>query len=425
MDGDSLFEEVDVTDEHEQLTRVSENLAVLDAYYDEIAATGGIGRDQAKALVNECGVLINSRYPPQSFTDVPSRTNLSVAMEGMVERTAQLLWELLKKAAELLMKTVQWVVALIKTRRITSRNTARKVGSIQAVKTANDSLKETGVGSVAATKGNQHVVDDTSEDIEQNKQLFNNNFNDLVADILTNGKFCQLVRWLGMSVFDTAPIIRDKLALFDHILRSHSNLADQSVVLIQVAELNTIATPIDAVAITEQLRKAGLYTGHEALGMLPALRIVFEEYLKLRQGDVYDVVDIDTIVTYFAATDASVIAPFLLAPDEVLRTMEDIERQLHRIHGIDPSNAAPQRVRTAFQGAVKCLTDEIYALRLYINTVEGCSVTQDRLCDDVWKYEQAVFSHYRAKAAGATDSSLVERVNEIQSTLKTSLQRFH
>lgn len=424
---DVLFEDIDVSDEQAGWTRVVDNLKTLDSYYDEISRTGGISRDHARVLVQECGVAMGERYPLQSFTDVASRTNLGVAMESMVDRTAKLVFELLQKAADLLLKVVAWVVDLIKNRRDRSRRTAQKTESIRVVGEANKELAEAGVGNVDTSGAAAKDVAAAQSAVTSAVEIYEHNFNDLVADIITSGEFSRMVREVSNTVFDFAPLLRDKLMLFDKVLRTQVRPGDTTGNMMEVSELRTIATsiPVDGIVMLMRRGKLDVIAGKDGKPRLAeAMRVLFDAYQQRRMGRDYDPVNIQIVADYLTATHSAVIAPFMLAPDETSRTMGEIKRELQRIRNLQPSHMAPAENREAFQQAVAVLTEEVNAMQLFISVIEGCSLTQDRLVDDIWRYETAQFQLNRAKAGVSNNSSLVDEVNRIQGTLRSTLSRF-
>lgn len=424
---DVLFQEVDVADEQDAWTRISESMMVLESYYDEISRTGGIDRTTARALVEQCGVMMSERYPLQSFTEVASRTNYAVALESVVERSAKLVFELLKQAAELLLKVVRWVIDLIRNRRDRNRRTAAKTQSIAAVDQANRELKGAGVEDVKPQGDDAKATVAAQNAVAAAVEIYEQNFNDLVADILTSGEFSRLVREISNTVFEVAPVIRNKLVLFDKILRTHVKPGDNTGNMIELAELRTIAKPVPVDNIVMLLKRGGQRVESAADGqprLSESMRVLMDAYQQKRMGSEFDPVNIQVVADYLSATDSKVIAPFMLAPDETAKTMEEIGRELQRIRNLEPSHAAPPENRQAFQNAVVVLTDEVNALRLLVSVIEGCSLTQDRLVDDIWRYETAQFQYYRAMAGVSNNSSIVDEVNRIQSELRHTLNRF-
>ena len=423
---DVLISEVDVSEEQDAWTRIVGSLETLDSYYDEIAKSGGIDRDQARVLVEECGVMMQERYPINSFTEVASRTNFSVAMESIIDRNAQLLVELLKKAAEILLKILRWVLDLVTARRARSQQTARKTLSIQAVDQANRDLREAGVENVMEDDGGKGSVA-ASSIVTTAVETYEANFNDLVADLLTSGRFTGMARELSHTVFEFAPLLRDKLMLFDKVLRTNVRHGDVAGNTVEISELRTIAMPIPITSVKMLMQRGGVdvrASGEGKPTLSDAMRRLFDIYQQLRLGREYDPVDIRVVADYLSATNSRVVTPFFLAPDEIAKSMREITQELQRIHSFEPSKVAPVENREAFQAAVAVLTEEVNALRMFIAVIEGCSAMQDRLVDDIWRFETAQLQYYRAKAGASNNSALVDQVNQIQRELGTALRRF-
>lgn len=430
---ENLLDEVDIASEQRDWTRILDALEVLDSYYEEITRAGGVSREQAQSLVQECGVAMGERYPPQSFTEIASRTNLTVAMEGMVDRSCQLIFELLKKAADLFMRVVEWVLQLMRQRRERQRQMMDRTRSIASVGQANQDLKLAGIDLSSLNEDQKLEVETSADAVENAADVYETNFNDLTAEILQSGTFPRLVRSLAFTAFEYAPLIRDKLTLFDKILRHPVRLGDASGNMIQMSELRTIATPIPASNVLSIISQYRFDDGQRSLirehankddkeTLLSAMQALFDKYKELRMGKEYDPVEIDLVSNYLADNEKSVIVPFILAPQEVIRTLDEIHHELERIRQYQASlHLAPEN-HEAFRTAVMVLTDEVSALKTFGIVALGCSDCQDRLVDDVWRYSMAVFQLNRSIAGASRNPSLIEKVNHVQAQLRTMLR---
>lgn len=100
------FEELDQTDEGEQLERVARELAKL----NDVIAKRGVCRSDAAAIQMTEPSALNPKYPLNSYTEVPSKTNLTVTMDSVmttIRVTAQRIWEWL---CDQMIKLWNWVM---------------------------------------------------------------------------------------------------------------------------------------------------------------------------------------------------------------------------------------------------------------------------------------------------------------------------
>lgn len=414
-----LFDEIDLTEDREALDRISETGRVLDSYYDEISRTGGISRADAVTLVNEYGVMLGERYPPQSFTEVASRTNLSVTLEAILERAGALLMQLLKKAAELLLKIVTWIRDLLQNRIARMDNAISKAKGVGAVQKASADLKAAGTSQIK--------TDDSTTALENAVKLaletYENNFTDLVADIIVEESFSRTVRSMAFGVLGILDPLQAKVALLNTIIHRHrapSLTADIS----EVGELRTVAMPIPAQRLLTILRAGGMEVQNPGSATIEdIMSSLMARYTELRTKNSYDPVNIDIVAAHLTTGKHAIAEPFFLKPKDIADTTANLTKQLSALQRIQPSNAAPPANRDAFNEAIKTLSSEIRALRLLVSVAEGCSMTQERLIDDIWKYNEADFILQRGKVVGSGDADLIQTVNRIQKELRETIRR--
>lgn len=99
------FEELYESDEGSHLERVARELSRL----NESIAKRGVCRSDAAAIQMTAPAALDPRYPLNSYTEVPSKTNLTVTMDSVfssIKATAQRFWEWL---CETLEKLWDWI----------------------------------------------------------------------------------------------------------------------------------------------------------------------------------------------------------------------------------------------------------------------------------------------------------------------------
>ena len=416
-----LFDEIDLSEDREAMDRISETGRVLDSYYEEISRIGGISRNDAVALVNEYGVMIGERYPPQSFTEVASRTNLTVTLEAILERAGVLLMQLLKKAAELLLKIVNWIRDLLKNRIQRFDHAIRKAKALSAVKKASDDMSAAGVDTINSG-AKTHVLENA---LKLALETYENNFNDLIADLVVEGPFSRAVRSIAFGALGILDPIQAKVQLLNTIVHRRQ-VQSTSADLSELGELRAISTPIYADRLKGILEASGIKVqgkGHGPVTVEDVMASLLSRYTAMRSTSSYEPADPDVVILHTSDGTHSITQPFFTKPEVIERATAELVEQLNKFRRIVPSESASPANREAYSQAVETLRSEISALRMLVVVAEGCSFAQNRLIDDLWNYNEAVIMLQRGKVNASGDPSLIEKVNRIQMELKEAIRR--
>lgn len=419
MDLTASFEGVDVSDELGQWAQVKESLITLEAYYNEIASHGAISRDQAKALVADCGLQLGSSYPPESFTQLPSQTNFGVAMEGMFEVSVQLLWQLVKKAAELLLKIIRWIIEVIRQHRARSRNTQAMADKVTAFGEVNQELKAAGLAAAFAASNDVEEVIAAKQRSDAAVELFDQLYSELVHDIIQSHPhgFTVGLRNIGVEVFELAELVSAKLQLFDQTVTAHPSHSASGAQVVMLSELRTIATPIPTQRLSKTLGMYGMAVQGQQ-NFAAVMNQLFERFQTLRNTPSEEQFTPESALALITANGSKATAPFSLKPERDMDTMQTIERYLAKMQALQPSNVASPEVRKAFTDAINCVTSEVQALRAFMSVFHSCENVRDQFFDALFKVELEEFMTYREVAKVSQDPKVVEAINEAQRELK-------
>lgn len=108
------LEDLNIDPESPEAIELTERLQVLNERVDDIERTGLITRDQARLLVEDSQIPLNtSRYPVSSFTADPSRTNLQPALESAEEKRVSVMQVLIQGAIEAYKRVRDWLLGLM------------------------------------------------------------------------------------------------------------------------------------------------------------------------------------------------------------------------------------------------------------------------------------------------------------------------
>lgn len=408
------FEDLDTSHNHAALEEINDSLRVLDDYYSQISKTGGVSRDQAKRLVAECGVQFGNRYPESSFTEIPSATNLTVAMEGILSAGAKMLWDLIKKAGELLMKIIRWCADMIRGQRENMKEFHRVQGNLQLIHRENEKLRQSGVTKGETIKPSmQSPVTEAKNRVDETISRFNEAQTALWQDIATDGPAGRLVREMSIAAFGFIPKVRQKLNLFQKVLTTHGD-GSESAEMAQLSELRTIATvvPTDGIMRTvshypyiQRDMKQGSTVGDILSGL--------NEHIQEFSGEKPDKpANIDQVVEKIIDSNGGFGNPFVLIPEELHRELEAMEKELHRLTTIEPSRQASDRIRSAFRDAVSSVSNDINGIRAYFSSVFTCIRAQQGLINSTLAYESALFEYNRLLGVSSGDANIEKLVDD-------------
>ena len=414
------FEDVDLTDEKEQLDQVSLQLAVLESYHQEISDIGGVSRDQARALVRECGMSMGERYPLNSFTVLPSKTNFSVAMENMEETTASLVWELVKKAARLFLKLLAWVIDLIKNRRTANAAAAKTVERIDLVNRATAELKAAGSNEVNVPASNETEVSRARQTIDETEERYQEAFNDLVADMLTDGQFLRYVQSLDIHMLYVAGIFRNKQALFHTAMQS--NRQDPGGVVVQISELRTVAMEVVPGDLGRQAARGGVNVPPNAT-LSDIMRASIDHARVLLARREFETPDYMRVAHVAAEDINQVLSPLPAAPDETRRIIDDLVRQTRAITAAQPpSNNSPE-LRKAFLQAQQQVNKEVQMLQNFWQLLLLVGQARDRLFHATYARGMAELQLSKVLTSVSQDETLMQQGMRVLTNLNNALRR--
>lgn len=360
-----------------ELRQIEDSYATLEGYYDEISKVGRIDRQQAKMLVEHCGVRYKDA-PLEMFTTLPSQTNLNVAMEGIGEAAIRIIVDLVKKAVELLIKVANWVVDTIRQRKDRDRQAQRVLKNVQAVAACNEQLRNLGAETISTPPSAKSKIEEYENKLDLAYNTYYSTFSVLMRDVLVNGVESRRVRALNMMFTGLAATTANKVRLFDSVLRAHPRPGrEDSLEMSTIAQLKTVSTPwpIDQFGKLLGYTEAG--AEDDAYSFLSRysidvgnLRTQFAEDQKIALKDAVGMMSNNKSVNNL---------PYRLDPDVQDKTIRELKTDLQRLSQIRPSNEASDEVRSLFQTSITCIQREVLALEVIVVISEKLAREYDRL----------------------------------------------
>lgn len=404
MDLD-LLEEIDISGDQGELDNIRGDVAVLNRYYDDISAQGGITRDQAKLLVRDCGVQFGDNCPITSFTEVPSRTNLSIAMEGMVSTAARMVWDLIKKAAALLMKIARWIVDALRQRLGLKRDAVKAANAVSQVNKLNQKYE----GAVNKDLSSP-VIDKAKATLAEAQASYDSNFNDLVMSMLTDEKFTTTVRNIGIELLAFHEVIEAKIDLFHDLVTSHLNAGDSGAMITLQGQLRTIAQPIEGRNIQLFMRNSHIQIPDNTLiSCMDSLR---QAQSALRNSKVAHPISADAAALLLERGVETFSAPFILHDEEWIKVMDRMSHALNQLGQIHPAGQITQEVANAYAQAFDVISKEVQAMRLFVVVADACRTVRDQFLHDMLRVVMAEVMLTEARADASEDKSLKNHIRQ-------------
>ena len=200
----------------------SENLALLDSYYHDIAAAGKITRNQAKSLVEDLAVEFPSETSLESFTELPTRTNHAVALEAMGKGVVKTFVDLVKKAVAFLVKLVKWMAEQIQKLYHHFTGSQRYVKNLYVVRVANVKLRKAGLEAVSEMTRSDDM-DHANTVRDEAMARYKEHYTRLSTELLTNGKYYKAAKQAGLFLPHFVANVEKKLEYLYKGIRAKAN----------------------------------------------------------------------------------------------------------------------------------------------------------------------------------------------------------
>lgn len=414
MDFLSL-EGLDLSDEQGDVSRVRDDMAVLDQYYDQIAAQGGICREQAQALVRDCSVQIDPSFPIASFTQVPSKTNYAVAMEGIIAQTGRMVWDLIKKAAQLLLKIVRFIAEQIRNA-VRNRQEIRKaIAMAVGIHNVNKDARARGVSSVEVPPSHKAAVERAQHEIDTARESWDSNFNDLVYDMIGDATFSNAVRFIALDLLPYFEILDAKINLFRELMAEEVSLNDQGKILTIRGRLATIAEPIPAGRMAGFAKGGGVSIPRSLPGEISVIELceaMREQQKRLRFDKTHAAVSANEACDRLAASSDTFVAEFLQNPEKWTTGLNAIAHAVADLGQAQPKGVLSRDLAQAYANAFDILDREVKALNTFVMVADACRTVRDNAANEAFRFELATLRKAQAIVAGSADSDLRTFLND-------------
>lgn len=400
MDVFEVPEDMELMVDQGEIDLIRSDMAVLDRYYDDIARVGAVSRDQAKKLVDDCGVTFDERYPLNTFTEEPSAVNVTLTMEGMASSMVRMLWEMIKKAAAILAKVVRWIMEIVRRALGLRKDSEKALTATLAIKAATTRLENL-IPEISDTS----AVLAAKRHLEEASANYSGNFNDLVADMLTDETFSSAIRYIGLDLLQFHEVIEMKMQLYRDLLRSPQlNQNDLASTTSLTAQLRTISEPIQGQRIHEYLKTAGIDIRSNSL--YDALTGLRQYQIELREAKTATIISPEDATRRLVNECEMFMAPFAADMDAWLRITDRLSHSLQDLLHTNPAGLVSQDTMRAYAKAFDVIEKEVQALRIFIVIAEACRTVRDNIIHDIFEVAKADIMVMKAKTEATQDPAV-------------------
>lgn len=417
MDLSVALEGLDLSAECGELEQIQGDLSVLGQHYTNIAATGGICRDTAQQLVRDCAVQMDEKlYPVNSFTEAPSKTNLVVAQESIINTIGTKVWDMIRKAAALLVKIAKYVIEAIRKAIGRSKDTAKANSAVHALADANRTIRTSGLTSLMVKPSARGALDRANLEIASAEESWNSNFNALVFDLITDSKFGDAVRLIALDLLGNVNTLDAKIDLFHELLDEPPVAGDQVSMISVAGRLRAIAQPLEANRMYEFFKAAGYDVTRTFPGNVTIIDLctsVRETQRTLRFSPTAQKVGPEEGTDYLVQKDQSTFAaPFLANHTQWLDAIQKLQHRAQELSQIHPRGVMTQELSQAYVTAFDVLDREIKALQVFLTAAEACHTVRDQVLHDALGYQLSVKRRNDVIIHNSDDTKLKQQYND-------------
>jgi hypothetical protein len=280
MDQAGAVDGADIVNEQQAGQELEAQLTMLSEHYDEISRLGAISRDQAKQLVTDCAVEFDDNYPVQSFTEIPSKTNLAVALEGIGDATLDVLGKLIQNAIAIMKKIFAYILDLLSRLFGKAKASEKAQVNIKILREGRDTLKAMVPDAVVLTGDAVLQHEEIKAKIEVLNERYLAECTPMVADLVANGNFTRTLRLMVVLLPHSLDLILRKMDIVKAGMEAH--LTEENVPH-ACAQLKRVAEPVDMEAYRDLLTHAGFRNLPKDFN--PMMQAFLNEYRQSNQGE--------------------------------------------------------------------------------------------------------------------------------------------
>jgi hypothetical protein len=362
---------LDIQDEEQVIKDLATKLEMLTNTRQDIRSINAVSRDQVKELVEECEMSLHEDCPLGSYTEMPSNTNLTVTLEGILDSTQEFLGKVWAKFIEILRKIFDYFRKLLDPILPFSKNYVKARDNLEILLATNDELER-----LAVTKAREDYLSKLGEDkqayltaeqdFEKAQAAFVEFWNGLTMDIVLAGPYQKARMSYAIAAEHAFGQIFTKMSALGAILKEPRDVTNPTVKQIVLDRLANIEKPID------------LDTFHAAAGLVKEVHGMREKGTLRQYADLlHDHREFLATQAIEEKPDAALVARHFISkgnlPETVefpvvklLQEMNVFKKEIDALQECKPKDDPNGEIGAAYRAVAKSLLDEFMACQLIL-----------------------------------------------------------
>lgn len=391
MDTLQLFEELELSTESIEYTRLSEQIDLLNCKVTQLTMEGKVSRSFVESLITQHAVEIDPRYPVGSFTRVPSTTNFTVAQESLVATLGRKFVDMLKEAVKVLIKIFKWIIGFIDYRKQRDKKTPLFVANTAATSKASQDLAE---------KTNVSLEEEV---LKEAVKGYYAQYTGLSKDLLTDGRFVVLLRKLQPQILGLEQIASMRLEAIERMLKHLPK--DEGDDLTLMANTRALGDPMGTIQIQTLLKSSGIAMPPNVKSPRELMQSLWMALNVENLNKDLDPMDPTDAIVRLESNRNDILAPILMVPDTIAKSVSAIISKLNILRFEDRSGTT-ETGRQVIEKLFHSTMDEALAVQVYMNAVNLVAGSRDKLVETLWHYSTFVYeSTYKEAVNIGTDEA--------------------
>lgn len=407
---DQALPAVDLTDEQEFLRKLLGTMQLLNQFQSSFDDERAVCQAQVKALIDECEMSLDDRYPLQSFTQAPSPQNLSIVTEGIFRRSATVVVNLIKKVVEMIKKMFSWIIAAIKN--IFSRQKAvhQRVVMVKVLATANAEVKPVTDPLPAASP----AVQQAQAALDTAVGRFGDFYSELAHTLLTQSPYLGAIKGISLFMPKIAELLGMKLGLAETFLKDTNQ--DRGIFAMNLTKL---AVPLPIMRLEQVAeRYSPLKNKNTLLEFFDALKA---HTTALHSARPKGVMDWQVATAMVIDPRSGFDEPLVTIPDDIQRAFQVLITRIDALAHPDILGHIDPAMMGHYDAAMMSMLADAHALALYAEAINVVLDTQAGLAVSLFQCHKALFDLHRAKAQDSQDPTAINAINAIQHRLRETI----
>lgn len=423
----------EISDSKADLAKLLSTLTLLKDFQSQMNPETGICRDEVKALISNCQIGLDERFPMESFTVIRSPQNYQAVTESILRRAGEIVMDFFKKLIELIRKGVTWLIRAIKAlfgREAHVKATVAKTADMVAANDEADVVLRTTPAAAAPaepqTHGPVHAASKVAELTQRHEAAlaaYAACYNGIAEAMLTEKGFIGQIRFLGLKLPELLYHVEKRLdsmrAAMDDVTDKLKFTGHLNNMLALVIEPSWFHNKGGEIAEMKDATKA------ETIGAY--MQILEDLIRRLKNEKPAGQADWHVAAKVVINPDTGFADPFVMMQSHLSAQADVLEKRVMALSAPLTMDGVFDRhpdLRNLYDRVVGQLTDEFYAVLRFFDVAVMVTETQARLASAIYNLEATAYQLKLAKAEETQNPELIKRLNTIQQGLREKVSKW-